>query len=59
MLLPAPYAALPHATKEHSRAPDIPLDLDLSFLGGDDDFGMLGFDQDFDFGMEFPVPMAV
>jgi len=58
-MIPSPFAAVPHATREQNRVPDIPLDLDLSFLGGDDDFGMLGFEQDFDFGMEFPMPMAV
>jgi len=58
-MLPSPFTAGPHATKEQNRVSDIPLDLDLSFLGGDDDFGMLGFEQEFDFGMEFPMPMAV
>ena len=33
------------------------ISLDLDFLtGGDDDFGLMGF-EDFDFSMEFPMPV--
>jgi hypothetical protein len=60
--LPPKSSVRPYATqnevKEQKNVHGISLNLDF-LAAGDDDFGMMAGFEDFDFSMEFPLPMSM